>query len=80
MQTARRLPPPRTDALRPRVIIMSDFSPVDVIPVGAGSGPAENRSNPDDVQSMVRFLLYANEFAAQEDFARRTTWMQDPQP
>lgn len=49
-------------AQRPRVIILSDYPPVDVIPVGAGHGPAEKRSDPDDVQSMVRFLLYANEF------------------
>lgn len=43
-----------------RVIISSDFPPLDVIPGGAGHGPAEKRSDPDDVQSMVRFLLYAN--------------------
>lgn len=45
-----------------RVIISSDFPPLDVIPGGAGHGPAEKRSDPDDIQSMVRFLLYANEF------------------
>lgn len=49
-------------AYRPRVIILSDFPPLDVIPGGAGYGPAEKRSDPDDVQSMVRFLVYANEF------------------
>ena len=47
---------------RPRVVVLSDFPPLDVIPVGAGQGPAEKRSDPDDIQSMVRFLLYANEF------------------
>ncbi len=47
---------------RPRVIVLSDFPPLDVIPVGAGHGPADRRSDPDDIQSMVRFLLYANEF------------------
>ena len=47
---------------RPRVVVLSDFPPLDVIPVGAGQGPPEKRSDPDDVQSMVRFLLYANEF------------------
>jgi len=52
---------PGTSAIRPRVIISSDFPPVDVIPVGAGSGPADKRSDPDDVQSMVRFLLYTND-------------------
>jgi hypothetical protein len=48
--------------VRPRVVILSDFPPLDVIAVGAGHGLAEKRSDPDDVQSMVRFLLYANEF------------------
>jgi hypothetical protein len=48
-------------AARPRIVISSDFPPLDVIP-GTLPGPAERRSDPDDVQSMVRFLLYANEF------------------
>jgi hypothetical protein len=48
----------------PRVIISSDFPPLDVIPVkGCKKGdPPQKCSDPDDVQSMVRFLLYANEF------------------
>ena len=50
------------DAAKPRVIVMSDFPPLDVIPVKASYGPPEKRSDPDDVQSMVRFLLYSNEF------------------
>jgi len=47
-----------------RVIISTDFPPLDVIPVkGVRPGdPPEKCSDPDDVQSMVRFLLYANEF------------------
>src|SRR5512146_690826 len=51
-------------AKRPRVVISTDFPPLDVIPVrGARRGdPPEKCSDPDDVQSMVRFLLYANEF------------------
>lgn len=49
------------NVVRPRVVIMSDFPPIDVIPGGAGSGPSEKRSDPDDVQSMVRLLLYAND-------------------
>lgn len=49
-------------AQRPRVIVSSDFPPVAVIPIGAGQGAAEQRSDPDDVQSMVRFLLYVNDF------------------
>ena len=46
----------------PRVVISSDFPPLDVIPGSLGRGAPEKRSDPDDVQSMVRFLLYANEF------------------
>jgi hypothetical protein len=47
----------------PRVIVSSDFPPLDVIPVKAcrTGDPREKCSDPDDVQSMVRFLLYANE-------------------
>jgi len=52
---------PGASTTRPRVVITSDLPPVDVIPIGAGSGPAEKRSDPDDVQSMVRFLLYTND-------------------
>jgi PKD repeat protein len=53
---------PQAAIARPRVVVLSDFPPLDVIPVGADQGPAEKRSDPDDVQSMVRFLLYANDF------------------
>jgi hypothetical protein len=42
-----------------RVVISSDFPPTDVVMSG---GAADHTSDPDDVQSMVRFLLYANEF------------------
>ena len=47
----------------PRVVVMADFPPLDVIPVKAcgPSSPRDRCSDPDDVQSMVRFLLYANE-------------------
>ena len=47
-----------------RVIVSTDFPPLDVIPVkGVKKGdPPERCSDPDDAQSMVRFLLYANEF------------------
>jgi hypothetical protein len=62
-RAAEGLQPQNRSALaKPRVIILSDFPPLDVIPGGAGRGPAEKRSDPDDVQSMVRFLVYANEF------------------
>lgn len=48
---------------RPRVIVSSDFPPLDVIPVKAckPSDPQERCSDPDDVQSMVRLLLYTND-------------------
>ena len=42
-----------------RVVISSDFPPLDVVMSG---GAADHISDPDDVQSMVRFLLYTNEF------------------
>lgn len=45
----------------PRLVVTTDFPPLDVIPGGAGHGPAEKRSDPDDIQSMVRLLLYAND-------------------
>lgn len=47
---------------QPRVVISSDFPPTDVIAISLGDGSADQRSDPDDVQSMVRFLLYSNEF------------------
>ena len=46
---------------RPRVVVLTDFPPLDVIPGGVGSGPPERRSDPDDVQSMVRLLLHSND-------------------
>ncbi|MBN1482895.1 DUF1593 domain-containing protein [candidate division KSB1 bacterium] len=45
---------------RLRVIMMSDFPPIGV--VKGGDVPNNQKSDPDDMQSMVRFLLYANEF------------------
>lgn len=45
---------------RLRIVITTDFPPVDV--VKDGDVPNHRKSDPDDVQSMVRFLLYANEF------------------
>ena len=52
-----RLPLADAGATRPRVVIMSEFPPLDVIPVGAGSEPAKKRSGPEDLQSMVRILI-----------------------
>jgi hypothetical protein len=45
------------------VVISTDFPPLDVIPAKAAKkgDPPERCSDPDDVQSMVRFLLYTNE-------------------
>ncbi|HEY1064844.1 MAG TPA: DUF1593 domain-containing protein, partial [Pirellulales bacterium] len=45
---------------RRRVVVTTDFPPIGV--VKAGAVPNERKSDPDDMQSMVRFLLYANEF------------------
>ncbi|HKK82168.1 MAG TPA: DUF1593 domain-containing protein [Prolixibacteraceae bacterium] len=44
-----------------RVITMSDFPPIGVQKSGDHL-PNTMKSDPDDMQSMVRFLLYANEF------------------
>ena len=62
-----------------RVVISTDFPPLDVIPVkGVQKGdPPERCSDPDDVQSMVRFLLYTNEFDVEALVprpARSPTW------
>lgn len=40
--------------------MMTDFPPIDV--VKSGAVPNDHKSDPDDMQSIVRFLLYANEF------------------
>ncbi|MFY0688558.1 MAG: DUF1593 domain-containing protein [Cyclobacteriaceae bacterium] len=45
---------------KPRVIMMSDFPPIGV--VKGGDVPLNQKSDPDDMQSIVRFLLHANEF------------------
>jgi xylan 1,4-beta-xylosidase len=47
------------DTVRLRVVISSDFPPTNVCMSGCA---ADHCSDPDDVQSMVRFLLYTNEF------------------
>lgn len=59
---------------KPRVIVMSDFPPLDVIPGGDCDGPAEMCSDPDDIQSMVRFLLYTNEFEVEALIASAATF------
>ena len=50
----------QSDNKRLRVIVTSDFPPIGV--VKGGNVPNTMKSDPDDMQSMVRFLLYANEF------------------
>jgi hypothetical protein len=44
-----------------RLIMMSDFPPIGVVKAG-DDVPNTMKSDPDDMQSMVRFLLNANEF------------------
>lgn len=47
--------------LRPRIVVSTDVPPLDVIPGGLGYGPPEKRSDPDDLQSLVRLLAYADD-------------------
>jgi len=44
----------RAQTAQLREVISSDFPPLSVIPGGAGFGPDHLRSDPDDVQSMIR--------------------------
>jgi hypothetical protein len=62
--TLASAPTPAKQAFRPRVIVSTDCPPLDVIPVkGVKKGDApEKCGDPDDLQSMVRFLLYTNDF------------------
>ncbi|MBZ0302843.1 MAG: DUF1593 domain-containing protein [Anaerolineae bacterium] len=50
-------------AQAPRVIVMTDFPPINVIPGSTfiEGEPPEMYSDPDDVQSMIRLLLYTND-------------------
>ena len=50
-------------ATTPRIIAMTDFPPINVIPGSTfkEGEPRELYSDPDDVQSMIRLLLYAND-------------------
>jgi len=59
-----------------RVIVTTDFPPLDVIPVrGVKPGdPPEKCSDPDDIQSMVRFLLYSNELQVEALIASAGTF------
>ncbi|CAG7614242.1 DUF1593 domain-containing protein [Actinacidiphila bryophytorum] len=46
---------------RPHVILSTDMPPVNGIP-GGEAGAADQKSDLDDVQTMVRFLAYADDF------------------
>ena len=48
---------------KPRVIAMTDFPPINVIPGSTfkEGEPREMYSDPDDVQSLIRLLLYSND-------------------
>ena len=54
-----------------RIVISTDFPPLDVCMSGC---PADHISDPDDIQSMVRFLLYANEFDVEGFVASSATF------
>lgn len=54
-----------------RIVISSDFPPLDVCMSGCA---ADHISDPDDIQSMVRFLLYANEFEVEGLIASSATF------
>lgn len=54
-----------------RVVISTDFPPLDVCMSGCA---ADHTSDPDDVQSMVRFLLYANIFDVEGLIASSATF------
>ena len=57
-----------------RVIISSDFPPLDVCNGNDCKCAPSRCSDPDDVQSMVRFLLYANEFDIEALIASSATF------
>lgn len=54
-----------------RIVISSDFPPLDVCMTGCA---ADHTSDPDDIQSMVRFLLYTNEFEVEALIASSATF------
>lgn len=64
----------KEDQYKPRVIISTDIPPLDVIPGDGCEGPNHKCSDPDDIQSMVRFLLYTNEFEVEGLIASAATF------
>lgn len=63
--------PPFVSHLKPRVVISSDFPPIDVCMSGCA---ADHTSDPDDIQSMIRFLLYTNDFDVEGLVASSSTF------
>ena len=61
---------------RLRVIMTSDFPPIGV--VKDGNVPNDQKSDPDDMQSIVCFLLYANEFDIEALIASSGTFANIP--
>ena len=59
---------------RQRIIVSTDFPPLDCFPGGANFGPPEKKSDLDDIQSMVRFLCYSNEFNIEALIASSATF------
>jgi pectate lyase len=60
------------DSTKPRVVMMSDFPPIGV--VKGGNVPNTMKSDPDDMQSIVRFLLYSNELEVEALIASAGTF------
>lgn len=54
-----------------RVVVSTDFPPLDVCMSGCA---ADHTSDPDDIQSMVHFLLYSNEFKVEALVASSATF------
>lgn len=57
-----------------RVVISTDFPPLDIQYPFPENTPNDHKSDPDDLQSMVRFLLYANEFDVEGLIASAATF------
>ena len=57
-----------------RVIFSNDFPPTDVVPGSVGTGPADHISDPDSLQSLVRFLVYSNLFDVEGLVESAGTW------
>ncbi len=54
-----------------RIVISSDFPPLDVC---MSNCAPDHTSDPDDIQSMIRFLLYTNDFKVEELIASSGTF------